>query len=62
MADDELSEPKSVTKYCRRLDRTPEKDFDKRQEDVKILSCERRKVVESLSVKMTRLRDEVDDR
>ena len=51
-----------VIQYHRRNDRTPEKDFERREETSKILSCEVRRAVERARNRITELEDGVDER
>ncbi|KAH3854665.1 hypothetical protein DPMN_097211 [Dreissena polymorpha] len=48
--------------YVRRLDRTPEKDFNLRNEDEKKIVCERRKLTGKVKEKIDRLERELEDR
>ena len=52
----------NVIIYHRRNDRSPEKEFDKRDVSNKKLSCEVRRAIERTRNKITELQDEVDER
>ncbi|XP_071161866.1 mirror-image polydactyly gene 1 protein-like isoform X1 [Mytilus edulis] len=52
----------TVIQYHRRNDRTPEKDFDRREETNKKLTSEVRRAVERARSKITDLQDDVDER
>ncbi|WAR20156.1 hypothetical protein MAR_001994, partial [Mya arenaria] len=55
-------DPVKAIEYVRRLDRTPEKDFNARNEEDKKMVCQRRLLTEKVKEKIDRLENEVEAR